>query len=113
MSRRKRSSTEWMLEAVASTSDVSCPNFPPEFLCGLRGALDAGLSCEEITAMLVLFTGVYEAAERLTGAELIERAVILACSMCGDVEFLQREREQTRRNKRYASTLIRRGKRRK
>ena len=98
MGRRRRTSTEWMLEALSKPS-VECGQLPSEFLCGLRGALEAGLSCEEITAFLVLLTGIYEAGERMTGSELVERAVHLACMMKGDICFCTREREQKQRNK--------------
>jgi len=96
---RKRSATEWMLETLAEADRVECKNFPPEFLCGLRGALDAGLSCEQITALLVLFAGIYEAGEKMTGSELVERAVHLASTMKGDICFCAGERQQKRKNR--------------
>jgi len=95
---RKRSSTEWMIKALAK-ADRTDVSLPPEFLCGLRGALEAGLSCEEITALLVLFTGVYEAGERMTGSELVERAKHLAVSMKGDICLRADERAQRRKNR--------------
>ena len=99
MGHRKRSSTEWMIEALTKADETECKNLPPEFLCGLRGALEAGLSCEEITALLVLFTGIYEAGEKMTGSELVERAVLLASTMKGDICFCAGERTQKRKNK--------------
>ena len=47
--------------------------FPVVFLDGLRTALDAGLSCEQITANLILTASLYEALEQFDGEELIER----------------------------------------
>jgi len=104
--QQKQSSTERMLEAVASADKVECKSLPPEFICGLRGALDAGLSCEQLTAMLVLFTGIYEAGDRMTGSELVERAVLLACVMNGDICFCTCEREQKQRNREQRKTLL-------
>ena len=84
MGKRKRSSTQWMLDAVTRERSESM-DLPPELICGLRGALEAGLSCEEITSLLVLFAGIYEAAERWTGPELIERATLLGNMMKGEI----------------------------
>ncbi|MFH1739068.1 MAG: hypothetical protein ABIH23_08675 [bacterium] len=104
--QQKQSSTERMLEAVASADTVECKSLPPEFICGLRGALDAGLSCEQLTAMLVLFTGIHEAGNKMTGSELVERAVLLACTMNGDICFCTHEREQKQRNREQRKTLL-------
>lgn len=101
--QKKRSSTQWMLEVLARTEKGECLNLPPEFLCGLRGCLEAGLSCEEIIAVLVLFTGVYEAGEKMSGPELVERAKHLASTMKGDICFYAFEREQKQgRNREHA-----------
>jgi len=106
--RKERDSTEWMLKVVSTGEVEGCPNFPREFLCGLRGALEAGLSCEEITALLILFTGIYEASQRYSGEELIRRSVLLTRTMSGDIEYLNQVREQSERNKRFRQALIRR-----
>jgi len=99
MSKQKRSSTQWMLESLSGMDESKCEHFPPEFICGLRGALEAGLSCEQLTAMVVLFTGIYEAGERMTGLELVERATHLSCVMRGDICFRSEELDQRRKNK--------------
>ena len=99
----KRSSTQWMLDALASSERMG--ELPPEFVCGLRASLEAGISCEEITALMVLFAGIYEAGEKMTGPELIERAVHLSCMMNGDIRVCQSEVEQRRKNKEHRALL--------
>lgn len=101
MGQRKRTSTQWMLETLSSPSDSESTHFPPEFICGLRGALEAGLSCEQLTAMIVLATGIYEAGERMSGSELVERAVHLTSLMKGDICFRSEERERARKNREF------------
>lgn len=111
--KKKRTPTEQMIEAVSRAEPAACPNFPASFLCGLRGALDAGLSAEEITALLVLFAGVHEATSSLPRTELIRRAHLLADTMRGDIldqadrkgrmaddrRLREKEREEVRREK--------------
>lgn len=70
-------STRLMREALEA---VDCkekwgrrPVFPDCFLRGLREALDAGLSCEQITASLVIGTGLYEMRDNFEGKELVDR----------------------------------------
>ena len=96
MSRRKRSSTQWMLETLSSANETECRTFPPEFICGLRAAMDSGLGCEQLTAMIVLFAGIYEAGEKLSGPELVERAVCLASVMNGDIRYCTDGQEQVK-----------------
>ena len=92
----KRSSTQWMLEALSSTDGAECKNFPPEFICGLRAAMDAGLSCDQLTAMLVLFAGIYEASGKMSGLELIEKAECLASAINADICYCADKRERMR-----------------
>ena len=92
--KKKQSPTEWMLETVCNAEPLWSPDLPVEFVCGLRASLEAGLSCEEITALLILFIGVYEASERYTGDELIRRATTIANVMRGDVDDVARLRER-------------------
>ena len=101
MSKRKKSTTEQMIEAVSGTRQDTHPNLPAVFLCGLRGALDAGLSCEQITAFLVLFTGIYEAADRMPGEVLIERSRFLVDAMRGDIADVNDQGRQLERNRKY------------
>ena len=105
MSKQKRSSTQWMLETLSGMSGSECEHFPPEFICGLRGALEAGLSCEQLTAMVVLFTGIYEAGERMTGSELVERATHLVCIMKGDISFHSGDRDRNRKSRERKALL--------
>ena len=103
MGKKKKSSTEQMLDAVAKAREESEEgnprNFPSAFLIGLRGALDAGLSGEEITALLVLFSGIYEASARMAGEALIERASAIAEMMAGDINEKSRDRLRVKKNK--------------
>lgn len=84
--RKKKTSTERMLDALDKCDACLCKNFPPEFLIGLRGAIDAGLSCEQITAFFVLATGWYKACEHMDGESLVQRAFMLSKVMAGDAE---------------------------
>jgi hypothetical protein len=108
--RKERSTTRWMLDVLGSDKP-GCLNLPPEFLCGLRAALDAGLTCEQITAVIVLFTGVYEAGEKMSGPELLERAKVLSASMVGDITSRQDELEQRKKNEAFQRKLLSRGSR--
>jgi len=99
----KRSSTQWMLETLSKADGAECKNFPPEFICGLRAAMDAGLSCEQLTAMIVLFAGIYEAAEKMSGPELVEKAEHLAGAINADICYFADKRERVQR-KREAKT---------
>lgn len=84
--RRKPTSTQRLLVAVEECNECACKNFPPEFLIGLRGVLDAGITCEQITAFLVLVTGWYRACEKMSGEELIQRAFALGRVIEGDID---------------------------
>lgn len=99
---RKRTSTEKMMEALEKCDACACGNFPPEFLIGLRGAIDSGLSCEQITAFFVLVTGWYKACDMLDGEALVQRAFMLAKVMSGDAKeaSLLRDKSFLRRQKR-------------
>jgi hypothetical protein len=107
MGKKRKTSTEQMLDAVARAEKESQeerekerhPNFPHQFLIGLRGALDAGLSCEEITALLVLFSGIYEASAKVAGDALVERASLIAEVMSGDIDAESRRRIRIERSK--------------
>ena len=99
--RKRKTSTEKMMEALESCEACLCRNFPPEFLIGLRGAVDAGLSCEQITAFFVLVTGWYKACEKMDGESLVQRAFMLSKVMAEDAreEELEREDSKLRRQK--------------
>jgi hypothetical protein len=97
--RKTLTSTEKMLQAVADAEEDKCPTFPSSFLVGLRGALDAGLSEPEITALLVLFTGVYEASVRMSGETLVNKAQMVAEVMAGDITDQNLHRLRIKRNK--------------
>jgi len=109
MGKKQQKSTQWMMEALSEAGESSCDHFPPEFLCGLRGAMDAGLSCEELTALVVLFTGIYEAGERMSGSELIKRAKHLSCVMKGDIHRCLEEEERSQRYKKERVLVRKRG----
>jgi hypothetical protein len=74
--------------------------------------MEAGLSCEQLTAMIVLFAGIYEAGEKLSGSELVERAVHLASTMNADICYCSDVRERTRWRKETRKALIAQRKRR-
>jgi len=115
MGTRKRSSTQWMLETLSSGDGALNNTFPPEFICGLRAAMETGLSCEQLTAMLVLFAGIYEAGEELSGTELIERAMFLASTMRADIDYcvgVREERKKRRQVNLEKKVLIKREKKR-
>ena len=84
--KRHETSTQKLLRAVEECDSCLCKNFPPEFLIGLRGVIDAGISCEQITAFLVLASGWYKTCDRMGGPELVERARMLSDVMSGDVD---------------------------
>lgn len=90
-----------MLEAVEKSKDKEEGelDLPPSFIVGLRGCLEAGLSCEEITALLVLFSGVYEASVHTNGEVLVERAVHLANIMSGDIEEVNEKKLTAKKNR--------------
>jgi len=67
---------------------------PKEFIIGIRCALDAGMSCEQIVSVLVLSAGVYKAnAGMLETETLIERATNLARVIECDQDMVRRKRE--------------------
>jgi len=104
MGKKKVTQTEWLMEAVVKAEEkteeeCSCKSFPPMFLLGLRGALEAGLSCEQIVAFLILFTGVYETADSMVGSELVERAEHIGRIMRGDIDYLCVEQLRLTRNR--------------
>jgi len=81
-----RSTTEWLVEAVTRESTAVVPQWPPSFLAGLRGALGAGITCDQITAMIILQTGVDEAMIVSSGDTIVERAKTLMEIMKGDID---------------------------
>jgi hypothetical protein len=91
------------MEAVEKEEEkveaCECPILPPLFVMGLRAAIDTGLSCEQITAFLVLFTGLYETADTMEGKEIVERAEQLSEIMRGDVDYVCARDLLTKRNK--------------
>ena len=86
MGKKKQTSTQRMLKAVEKCNECLCENFPPEFIIGLRGAIDAGLSCEQITAFFVLASGWYKACDKMDGESLVQRAFYLSRVMSGDID---------------------------
>lgn len=64
------SNTQKLREVVDHERSI----LPECFLVGLRSALDAGLSCEQIASFIILATGLYEAMDNFDGDELILRS---------------------------------------
>jgi hypothetical protein len=56
---------------------------PLSLIQGLRLAIDAGMSCDQIVATLTLGVGVYEAMDHFQGGELMTRVESLALLMRG------------------------------
>jgi len=60
------------------------PTFPKEYLNGLRMALEAGLSCEQIVSFLVLASGIYECGAAFDEGELLHRSQYIISVMKRD-----------------------------
>ena len=71
--------------------------WPPGFMRALRGALDAGMSCEQITAFLVIATGLHEVMGGFDGEELVERCRRVMKLVEGDKDRLEREADEQER----------------
>lgn len=78
-------------EADPPVPTAKAPTWPPGFMAALRGAMDAGMSCEQITAHLVIATGLYEAMDRFDGGELVERCQRVMKVIGVDKDRLERE----------------------
>jgi hypothetical protein len=51
------------------------PTMPLIFIDGLRMALESGMSCDEITACLVLFAGFHQMRSMSSGGSIIDRSL--------------------------------------
>ena len=107
MGKRKRTMTEMLLDAVEQVEETKCPHFPAEFLLGLRGVLEAGLTGEEIVALLILFGGIYEASSRMNGEELIDRAKRLSIIIKSDMSVQEESRLRIEKNKEWRKRMER------
>jgi len=47
--------------------------FPKQFLVGLRLALEAGISCQQITSMLILQSALFDLTDKFEGESLVQR----------------------------------------
>ena len=74
------------------------PSIPPRFIDGLRQSLEAGLTCEEIVASLILFAGFHEALRRMGGLTATEKALNLVKVMKRDIELSRAEERFEQRN---------------
>ena len=59
--------------------------FPEAFLESLRSALDAGMSCEQITSCIYMVTAVVRMGDRFCPDELVPRVKSLAEVIGGDI----------------------------
>lgn len=117
MGKKKRSPkpkpmTVLLMEAVEKAQaqeDESC--FPGAFLAGLRAALDSGLSAEQLTALLVLFAGIYEVSGSMDGEELLEKAKTLVSVMDGDIVYVGDRRLLWRKGREHRTAKERERKR--
>jgi len=76
---KKKTNTDKLRNSLEGA--CSQEGFPEDFLIAMRLALESGLSCEQITATILLLVGVKEAEDVWFGIELVERAVQLMDSM--------------------------------
>ncbi len=72
--------------------------FPESFLSGLRNALKAGLTCEQLVAFMSIITGLHEISKGFGDDELVKRTAYLVEVMKGDLEFLEKQREIIKRS---------------
>ncbi len=66
-------STSQLREAV--DSDKNTEPFPEEFIRALKGLLDTGLSCIQITSFLIVMRGMAELQDRYEEGELLGKSV--------------------------------------
>ena len=99
MQKRVVSATKKLWEAIeaqgADSDGASSAGMimPPTFLRGLRKALTAGLTCEQLVSFLWILTGIYEIEHDYDGDELIERTAYVVGVMQGDMDYLNGQKE--------------------
>jgi len=71
----------------AGRTDETTPTLPLNFIDGLRRSLESGLSCEEITSCLILFTGFHESMRRMGGKSAVEKALNIVHIMKRDIDI--------------------------
>ena len=80
------------IEAAGELPAETCkggPVFPDEFLIGMRAAVEAGVTCEQIVAHLTLITGLHKLLGAMDGEEMVLRSVEIVRVMRGDLEYLE------------------------
>jgi hypothetical protein len=77
----------------AEESSRALDTFPPRFLESLRLALEAGMSCEQISSVLYMATAVYKMGDRFEPDELLLRIRSLADVIGGDRHNLKRRKQ--------------------
>ena len=83
-------------EERKSTSNVKI-TFPESFLSGLREALVAGLTCEQIVAFLAITSELHKVLHNFDGQELLDRTDGILRAMEGDLEFLAKQKDIIKR----------------
>jgi len=73
------SDTEKLKEVLETSAKQRI--LPKSFLEALSAALDSGLTCDQIAAILLLIAGVKEGEDVWEGTALVERAALLMNSM--------------------------------
>jgi len=71
--------------------------FPEEFLCGIRNALEAGLSCDEMVGVLLLLTRLHEVLDEFGSTEFLSRVSNIVAIIQEDIDYLDRMRDLRRR----------------
>ena len=99
MQKTVKSATKRLWEAAEAEGTilegVSKPGMlmPPSFLMGLRKALKAGLTCEELVSFMLILTGIHEMEHNYNSGELLERTAHIVDIMKGDIDYMKRQKE--------------------
>ena len=81
MKKKRHSPTKELwdaLEVELSRDEEERSSFPKGFLIGLRLALESGLTCQQITSMIILQTSLFDMSKSFDRESLISRARYLA-----------------------------------
>lgn len=98
-----KSATKRLWEAVEAQGEdlggMSKPGMimPSSFLKGLRGALVAGLTCEELVSLMLIITGIREMEHDYDRDELVMRTTNIVNVMRGDIDYMSRQQELEKR----------------
>ena len=80
---KKSMATMLLREFVEEERQCDRQTVPRSFIAALHNALETGMTCEGIVALLMLMTGFIDATRELPGDGVVERAVNLVRIMKG------------------------------